>query len=420
MSDRLRDGFEDLIENMEAPPSWEEITAHRLRPTATRPPGRRWMALVGGVVAVAAIGLLAGLIGGEEARVAPTIPYVRIQWTQQVEMRCQGMEIEDNGGFDSATIEIWGPTSDNLYRLDATAPDGTLERQILELGPNNRPIRAWYSLPRIAGQEEAVFRVSACSEDAARSHSSYSMADPPLFPMTFLHEEFVRLPVARTAEGDSPSELDEFLTDRFDERRRDDWRGQTVTVYSRQRSGVNELGSFTETEELWVDLDERRAERHLSEGDSEVLGSLSLTREVIHRAAATTPEVSFDPSSLHLIFDRAEVDDEAREPVVTTSIPPMAQPLMDDAVEIEIPGIPTQQLREAISPQEGDQLFAVPVGEFQVLVRLRAGSRPHLYATACDVLALVDLPQGWDGTCLERTVNGERETGRFPYGITSE
>ena len=106
--------------------------------------------------------------------------------------------------------------------------------------------------------------------------------------------------------------------------------------------------------------------------------------------------------------------------VTTTSITPMGHPLMGNAVEIRSTDIPTSDLREAMSPEEGDQLFRVPVDDFEVLVRLRAGNRPHMYATSCDVLAEVDLPDGWEGTCLERTVNGERETGKFPYGTTSE
>lgn len=87
-----------------------------------------------------------------------------------MEMSCQGMDIEDNGGFDSATIEMWGPTSDNLYRLDATAPDGTVERQILETDADGRPVRGWYFAPFIDSEEETVFRVTDCSEPPADSY----------------------------------------------------------------------------------------------------------------------------------------------------------------------------------------------------------------------------------------------------------
>lgn len=420
MSNRLRNAFEDLIGRMEEPPSWEEITAPPLRPWQSDGPGRGWLPFAAAVAAVAVVGVIGVLLAGGERRLAAgTVPYVRIEWTQQVEMRCLGMGIEDNGGFDSATIEIWGPSPEGLHRLDATAPDGTVERQILEMA-GDLPIRVWYSLPLIASEEETVFRVTDCTESGPDGSSSYSVAQPPLFAMVLQHQEFIRLSAAWAPEVGTPSDLEEFLADGFDDHRRDEWRGQTVTVFSRNRSDVDELGSFARREELWVDLENRRAERHVIEVDSEVLGRQTVTREVVGREEVPSDNVSFDPAGLHDIFDRSQVADQGQKPVTITSIPPLEHPLMVDAVAIEPEDLPTPELREAISPEEGDQLFRVPVDDFEVLVRLRAGNLPHMYATSCDVLAEVDLPDGWEGTCLERTVNGERETGTFPHGTTSE
>lgn len=107
-------------------------------------------------------------------------------------------------------------------------------------------------------------------------------------------------------------------------------------------------------------------------------------------------------------------------PIYTTPDVPSEKELMDAAREIDADDIFTQDLREAIAPEESDQLFAVPVDDFEVLVRFRAGARPHIFATSCDVLARVDLPDGWNGTCLERTVDDDRVRGTFPYGTTSE
>ena len=103
-----------------------------------------------------------------------------------------------------------------------------------------------------------------------------------------------------------------------------------------------------------------------------------------------------------------------------TSVTPTQVPIMTNATEIGPDGIPTKDLRQAINPQSGDRLYTVPVGRFQILVRLRSGTQPHIYATSCDVLAEAELPEGWAGTCLERTLNGKRERGVFPYGTTSE
>lgn len=418
MSNRLKSAFEDLIGQMPEPPSWDEITAHPLRASKPARPDRGWLPFAAAAAAVAVIAVTGVLLAGGDRRLAAEmLPYVRIDWTQQVQMRCLGMDIEDNGGFDSATIEIWGPTPEGLHRLDATAPDGTVERQILEMA-GDRPIRAWYSLRLIDSQRETVFRVTDCAETGPGGSSSYSMAQPPLlFGLTNPYQGFVGFPDSWPT---GSAELAEFLAQNYEDQRSDEWRDRAVTVFSDNHSGVDELGSFTRREELWVDLENRRAERHVIEMDSEILGRQSITTEVVERADLPSGDVSFDTSGLHQVFDRSQIEGQGQESVATTSIPPLEHPLMGDAVSIDPGGIPTSELREAISPEVGDQLFSVPVDDFEVLVRLRAGNRPHMYATSCDLLAEVNLPDGWEGTCLERTVDGERETGTFPHGTTSE
>lgn len=418
MSNRLKSAFEDLIGQMQEPPSWEEITAHPLRASKPARPDRGWLPFAAAVAAVAVIGVIGVLLAGGDRRLAAEmVPYVRIDWTQQVEMRCLGMDIEDNGGFDSATIEIWGPTPEGFHRLDATAPDGTVERQILEMA-GDRPIRAWYSLRLIDSERETVFRVTDCAETGPGGSSSFAMAQPPLFGVTHPYQELISFPDSWPT---GPTELADFLAQNYEDQRSDEWRGRPVAVFSDNHSGVDELGSFTRREELWVDLENRRAERHVIELESEVLGRQSITIEVAERADLPPGDVSFGTSGLHQVFDRSQIEGEGQESVATTtSIPALEHPLMGDAVSIEPEDIPTPELREAISPEDGDQLFRVPVDDFEVLVRLRAGNRPHMYATSCDFLAEVNLPDGWEGTCLERTVNGERETGTFPHGTTSE
>jgi hypothetical protein len=99
---------------------------------------------------------------------------------------------------------------------------------------------------------------------------------------------------------------------------------------------------------------------------------------------------------------------------------PTAHPIMANAVQIGVEDIFTEALVEVVEPGPADSFFAVPVSEFQLLVRLRPGASAHLYATSCDVLIQVGLPEGWEGTCLERTVNGELKLGVFPYGTVSE
>jgi len=40
----------------------------------------------------------------------PTVGYVRITWRQDIDARCATGDKSDNGGADSAVIEVWGPT----------------------------------------------------------------------------------------------------------------------------------------------------------------------------------------------------------------------------------------------------------------------------------------------------------------------
>jgi hypothetical protein len=80
--------------------------------------------------------------------------------------------------------------------------------------------------------------------------------------------------------------------------------------------------------------------------------------------------------------------------------------------EIQPEDLPTQDLRDLIDFQPTDDLFAVPVGEYEVYVLVDESGAPHLFATSCDVVESADLP-GWSGTCLERTIDGQRQTGVF-------
>lgn len=88
--------------------------------------------------------------------------------------------------------------------------------------------------------------------------------------------------------------------------------------------------------------------------------------------------------------------------------------LAEGGVEIQPEDIPTEALRDVMNLDQGDSLFAVPTGEFQVYVVISEAGNAHVYATSCDVLESADL-LGSNGTCLERTVNGQRQTGVFEF-----
>jgi hypothetical protein len=98
--------------------------------------------------------------------------------------------------------------------------------------------------------------------------------------------------------------------------------------------------------------------------------------------------------------------------VLSVSIPAEAEAVGPEALV-------TPELVTVAELRPGDELFRLPVGEFSVLVRLRAGEAPLLFGTSCDVVSAAALPTGWQGVCLEYTEDGQRVFGQFPWGTTS-
>jgi len=103
---------------------------------------------------------------------------------------------------------------------------------------------------------------------------------------------------------------------------------------------------------------------------------------------------------------------------------PMQGPVLGDSagisfllarggVEIQPDDIPSADLRDVMGLGDGDSVFAVPTGEFQVYVIIPESGEPHVYATSCDVLESAE--PDFDGTCLERTVDGQRVAGVFSF-----
>jgi len=75
-------------------------------------------------------------------------------------------------------------------------------------------------------------------------------------------------------------------------------------------------------------------------------------------------------------------------------------PMTSKGSEIEPETIPGGLLRVEIDPQPGDRLFLVPVDGGEIVVRVRNGT-PHVFAESCTALDGVELPPGWESTCLE-------------------
>jgi hypothetical protein len=93
---------------------------------------------------------------------------------------------------------------------------------------------------------------------------------------------------------------------------------------------------------------------------------------------------------------------------------------MSDAIQIRADEIFTEDLSEVIAVHDSDMLFAIPNRRLSAIGANSLGSSPHLYATSCIVLTSVDLPDGWEGTCLERTTDEQRVIGVLKYEDLSE
>lgn len=312
MTDRVREAFEALIAEMEDPPTWEEVRVPEVRPRAEpRRPRSAWIAAAAFVVVLAS-GAIGVLLTNNPEPASVTVPYVQLDWSNQVEMRCEGMEIVDNGGFEHATLEIWGPTADDMIRVDATAPNGAVETLIVQMNDTGRAVRAWASHEE---ESDSVFRVSECTN--ARDTYSISMADPPFHPRAGAFPlEFVGIPFQLP--NGTPFDLADFLGANADSEREDTWRGVPVTVYVTSDEFTDEFGANDRTEEWWVDLDNRRYERQIIDYDIEMLGHFVLSIETVDRSDATVDQDLFSTEDLILTQDATEAEDTV-DPTVNTT-----------------------------------------------------------------------------------------------------
>lgn len=175
LEERLRSGLHETAERV--PETRSGLAGHRS--DANRPAGI-WM----GVAAVFAVLILFSplfFLGGSD----PTAPsgepatsggpavhpditptdggfefanpeHVRLRFTQDLTLACQGLETVDDGGFDRFDMDIWIDHSSGYARLGFDYPDGSSHDLILEGRPDSWQ-RAWgkgTDLGRSAGCRE--------------------------------------------------------------------------------------------------------------------------------------------------------------------------------------------------------------------------------------------------------------------------
>lgn len=412
MNDLFRSAYTDILDRSPEPPSWSDITTHRVRPAPPRHNNGPVLAAAAALAVVAVLGGVAWLLRGSSPVAAGAVTHVQLAWHQDVELRCLGMETVDNGGFDRATIDIWGPDADGYVRADITAPDGSAERVIEQFDEAGSRTRAWAS---VRTMDDSVFRVADCSTSTVEGSTSYGVANPPHTPvgapgLFFLPPSSDRLSTS----------LEQAVNGRMQlatSTRSDSIDGAPVTVHVVEEpdGGVYDLGEGSRRSELWIDDATGQVVRTVDVVESEVLGSVTTTIDLVVAETVDATSVSFATDGLTQTRDRSPSESD---PVsTTTSIVPTAQPFMEDAVPVTPDAIPTDDLADVIGFREGDTLYRVPFDrDFAFFVRLRPGVRPHVYATACSLLVQAGLPDsGWDGTCMEVTIDGQRRTGPYPY-----
>jgi hypothetical protein len=238
------------------------------------------------LVVVGAFGLLGG--GGPDlaAPDGATIDYVKLEYTSTINPVCEGGEIIDNGGFDEATIEIWGPNSDDLTLMVATFPDGSTERMMVEGDPGN-PDYIWVEgnpedypsntklrVVQCAGVVGSPGLLDAFSPGSAGAIVPFHMLGPPPgfegFAESFIPEQ-----------APTPTQ----------------WNGNAVLLYEFRRD--EEAGS--NAIDLYVTEDDRRALRFHAEQSLPGVGDAVVDYSVVEEDVVPADTVSFLKSGLTAI-----------------------------------------------------------------------------------------------------------------------
>ncbi len=413
MSEQYRNAFQTLVDRAPAPPTWEEVSVAAPRRIPTRGP---LLAVATGVAVVAFIGAVAWLVPtrGGLAPAAAAVDHVQVRFTREVTAVCEGGTVSDSGGFDEATIDLYGPSADDRWRADVTFPDGSTQ-SFLYSGSPDRPDRVWQRPgpePPLFG---VLFRQVGCSYETPEGTTTWGLANPPFLtdrlPSQFLTTE-TRDPISGRR-GD----LVDYLTSVGASVRPGTWQGTPVTVYKTVTAYVDVVGRPSHGwSEWWVDPAGGRVVRTVDVGVHEGLGSWRTELAASSFATESPPVGFFEPEGMTLVRDLSEATAVAPAGPTTTSIPPLSEPLMDGALPIDPSELPTPEPATLAELRDGDRLFRIPApGGRALFVRLRPGAPPLLFGTSCDVLTSVELPAGWEGVCAEGTEDGTRRTGVSTY-----
>lgn len=246
----------------------------------------------------------------QEQPVGPMVGYVKITWEQHIDVDCQGRETVDNGGFDSAVIETWGPTPEDRFRSDITAPNGRVETVIVDLAADGSTLRGWSTHPSFdpSTMQEfgqlSEFRNVECVEQVGNNRESQLMANPPYSPGHVPFSDLV--PTSETPRIDFLAVLAEIAT----ETRTDSWNGTTFDVYVLELNATGrDAGPSHSRIEYWKSRDDGLIQRFVAENNSSGLGGSSTIVEFVERSERPLDSVDFSTAGLAMGAIRPDPDE---------------------------------------------------------------------------------------------------------------
>ncbi|MEN8114987.1 MAG: hypothetical protein ABFS21_11445, partial [Actinomycetota bacterium] len=384
MDDQYQQGFERLLSDMSEPPEWEQVSTQRVAVPPVRSQSHGLLvAAAAFAVTVVAVGAVVFAFRGDGEPVATpaeaTIDHIEVSWSQEVDLQCAGMKVYDNGGAAEARIDIWGPNADGLVRVDATAPNGTVE-QFIMTHPFDRASgwKVWSPYERGFGDDETVFLIAGCADETASGSSTVLMSDPPFNQLGHAFIAFISTPTV-LADG-SPFDFEAGLA--LDATVREDtWRGIPVKVFTRDTADVDDhMGASVSVDGVWFDPAARRLERMTSVSRQEATGTVTTTIEVVERDTVPADSVSFSTDGLTLTLDMPPVEPSSDEvqATTTTTMPPDAVDVADlDDVDSTLDAINRQHALIDDAMQHRDDAEEAIRRERAALEALEAESDPR-------------------------------------------
>ena len=307
--DRFKEAFGRIVSETPDAPRFSDLESRDV--ASTKPSWLTpWVAAAGAaVIVLIVVGVVGALGGGGPDLAQPDdgqIRYLRIEYEATVDPVCRNGEIVDNGNFEEATIELWGPNSSELTLMVVTFPDGSTERSIVEGNPID-PDRAWGMDPETF-YESTGFRNIACRTGAVTSSFADTFLLRPPYEAGFVPSFWLGPPSGFASWEDALGPNYEVT--------KTEWAGYSVTKLSRTDTltdGHYDFDFYVAPE----NASQLIGFRHVTESD--MLGQATIEATVVETALVAESEVDFSTEGLFFIAKPGAIviDERDRCPVTT-------------------------------------------------------------------------------------------------------